>query len=307
MLDTGPLNFDVYRLRVFCSVVEHKSFTRAAQELLTTQPAISLHVRALERAFRAPLLDRRRRQIVPTEAGSAVYAFARGVLAGMSETAQAVAEYAASERGRLAVGATTSTGNYVLPAIVAEFRRLNHGVQIRMRVGTRTRIVDGVLSGDLQFGYVELGDVPKGLRSERMHSEDLVFFAAADHRLARARRLSVERLRSEDLVTGISGASYYAEKVSRQLQPLGLAARSAPLEVGAPEATKRIVACSDAVGLLPRSAVADELGRGDLVELKPDGVRLQLSYELLFAAPAERTPAGSSFLSFVRGRLGTAR
>jgi DNA-binding transcriptional LysR family regulator len=300
----GPLNFDVYRLRVFCAVVEHKSFTRAAQELLTTQPAVSLHVRALERAFHAPLLDRGRRQIVPTQAGATVYAFACDMLARMNETAQTVAEYASGTQGRLLLGASTSTGNYVLPAVVAEFRGLHQGAYIRMRVGTRTRILDGILTGDLQFGYVEVGDIPRGLRAERMHSEDLVFFVAAGHSLLSASELRIEHLREHDLVTGISGASYYAEQVSRQLQPLGLAPTPAPLEVGAPEATKRIVAASNAVGLLPRSAVAIELAQGELVELSLQGARLRMSYELVFPSNAERTPLASTFLDFIRSHLG---
>lgn len=307
MLPDAPLNFDLYRLRVFCSVVEHKSFTRAAQELLTTQPAISLQIRTLERGFRTSLLDRSHRQIAPTQAGAAVYAFARDVLAQLNETAQAVAEYSSGGVGRLSLGATTSAGDYVLPTVLAEFRALHQGTRLRMRVGTRTRILDEVLSGDLQFGYVEVGDVPTGLHAIRMHREDLVFFLAPPHRLAAAGSVTLEQLRDEDLVTGISGASYYAESVSRQLQPFGLAPTPSPLEVGAPEATKRIVAASDTIGLLPRSAVADELARGELVELRVDGISLGMSYELVCAPNAARLPLESSFIDFLRGRLGVAR
>jgi DNA-binding transcriptional LysR family regulator len=301
------LNFDLYRLRVFCSVVEHKSFTRAAQELLSTQPAISVHVRALEHAFGAELLDRSRRQIASTEAGAVVYAFAQEVLTRMNETAQTVAELSSGAQGRLRLGATTNTGNYVLPPLLADFRAEHPGARLRMRVGTRNRVLDELVTGDVEFAYIEVGEVPSGLRAERMHSEDLVFIAAPSHLLAGSPAIDPDRLREQDLVTGISGASYYAESVARQLQPLGLMPTLAAFEMGSPEATKRLVVASAAVGLLPRSAVAAELARGELVELAVQPTHLRISYELVYAASAKRTPLATSFIDFIRGRIGSQR
>lgn len=293
-------DFDLHRLAVYCAVVEHRSFSRAAEELFLSQPAVSAHVRALEQAFRARLLDRSHHEVVPTEAGQAVYSLAREVLARTRVTVDLVSELHAGVAGQLCVAATTSLGNYVLPNVLARFRVDHPGAHLRMRVGTRARVVDEVISGDAEFGYAEAGDLPRGIVGEPMHAEDLVFFAAPGHRLARLGSVGPRDLQQEELVTGISGTSYYAEVVSRALEQVGLAPGRRELEMGAPEATKRFVASSNAIALLPRPSVAREVARGELAELAVDLPRLRVSYQLIYRPRLARSPLGCDFLEFLR-------
>lgn len=293
------VSFDLYRLAVYCAVVEHHSFSRAAEELLVSQPAVSTHVRALEAAFHNQLLDRSHREIVTTEAGAAVYSLARDILARTRETSEVVADLRSGESGRLSLGGTTTIGNYVLPGMLAKFRSSHPGARIRMRVGTRSRIMDDVVSGDVEFGYMETGDLPKGLAAERMNTEQLVFFVAPHHRLA-SQPVGADELRGQELVTGISGTSYYAAMVERQLRQLGLAAAPAAMEMGAPEATKRVVAATTAVGLLPRPAVAGEIARGELAELHVEGAALWMSYQLVYRRHIYRSPLAVAFLASMK-------
>src|SRR5436190_6741338 len=127
-------------LEVFCTVVQCESFSGAAEQLIMTQPAVSMQVQAVERHFGVQLLERRNRRVVLTEAGQAVHRWAQEVLRSEAETRAQVDELRHAEAGRVVIGASMTVGSYVLPKILSRVKREHPGAEIVLRLGERGEI-----------------------------------------------------------------------------------------------------------------------------------------------------------------------
>src|SRR5919202_1626061 len=155
LMDDASLT--LYKLRVFCEVIERQSFTLAAEHLFTTQPAISVHMRSLEQVFGTRLVYREGRRSLPTEAGEAVYRYARGVLQETEQTRALVSELRDAQTGRIAIGATAVVGSYVLPQLISRFKQRNSSADLVLRVAPADTVRDETLAGQHDFALVEAG------------------------------------------------------------------------------------------------------------------------------------------------------
>src|SRR5688572_24871570 len=154
-MDDGSLT--LYKLRVFCEVIERQSFTLAADHLFTTQPAVSVHIRSLEHFFGTRLVYREGRRSLPTEAGAAVYRYARGVLRETEQAHALVSELRDAQIGRIAVGATVAVGSYVLPQLISRFKQRNSRADLVLRVAPAATVREETLAGQHDFALVEAG------------------------------------------------------------------------------------------------------------------------------------------------------
>jgi DNA-binding transcriptional LysR family regulator len=128
-----------FRIRVFRAVAHHLNFSRAAEELLLTQPAVTQQIKALEEEFGVPLFDRGGGRISLTQAGKALLPFADRMKSLSEEARCAVAEESGQQVGELALGASQTIAQYLLPNLIAKFRELHPKVHVTALVGTRTR------------------------------------------------------------------------------------------------------------------------------------------------------------------------
>jgi LysR family transcriptional regulator, transcriptional activator of the cysJI operon len=146
---------DTRQLAAFCSVVELRSFSQAAERLGVSQPAVSLQIRSLEQRVGQQLLDRSGRRVEPTEAGLALYRGAQRMLALEEQLLEQVAsESAGTLRGRLELGASSGPGETVLPLLLAEFQRANPEVRVALIVSDTQTVVDRVARRELELGVV---------------------------------------------------------------------------------------------------------------------------------------------------------
>ncbi|MGH7367159.1 MAG: LysR family transcriptional regulator, partial [Candidatus Rokuibacteriota bacterium] len=129
------------QLEVFLAVARARSYRQAAEALHTSQPALSQHVRELEGELGARLLDRLSRGVVLTEAGRLLEERAKRVFATLADAREVLGELKGLQRGSLLVGASTTPGVYVLPAVIAEFRRRHPGIELRLRIAN-SRVIE---------------------------------------------------------------------------------------------------------------------------------------------------------------------
>src|SRR4051812_23061791 len=138
-----------------------------------TQPAVSMQVQAVERHFGAPLLQRRNRRVVLTEAGQAVYKWASQVLRTEIDTRRIVDELKHAETGRVAVGSTVTIGSYILPPILTRFKQLHPGVDYGYKQADRDELVSDVMAGVLDCAVLIARQLPTGLAVEVLGSEEM--------------------------------------------------------------------------------------------------------------------------------------
>src|SRR5947209_4448820 len=178
------MNFSLHQLQIFVAVAEELSFSRAAEQLLLSQPAVSMQVKALERAVGLPLFDHVGRRVQLTEAGSDFLRRARQILGLTTEAAEAMADLRAGRHGRLRVVATTTVGIYTVPRFLGGYHRRHPEVEIRLEVANWERTCARLFAGEADIGIAGPHPQPE-LHMEPFMDDRLVVIAAPSQPFAR--------------------------------------------------------------------------------------------------------------------------
>ncbi|TMD77879.1 MAG: LysR family transcriptional regulator, partial [Chloroflexi bacterium] len=171
-------------LRVFLTVAEHEHITRASEELILSQPAVTKTIQHLEQEVGLELIERHGRRIALTHAGHVLHNYARRVFAVEREMEEALSALRDVDAGEVTVAASTTTGVYLLPPIVARYHARYPKVTLNITILNSHEIVEETLNWNLDFGLVE-GDasaLPQGLRVEVFAHDELVLVVSPKHR-----------------------------------------------------------------------------------------------------------------------------
>ncbi|MBM2809461.1 MAG: LysR family transcriptional regulator [Chloroflexi bacterium] len=292
-------------LEVFCTVVERESYSAAAEQLIMTQPAVSMQVQVVERHFGVQLLERRRHRTVLTEAGRTVYDWAREVLSTEANARRVVDELKHARSGRVVIGATMTLGSYVLPPILSPFKREHAEAEIVVRLGERAEICNEIESGTIDCAVLIARDIPSQLDVETVGREEVIFMCAPSHRLATHDSVSVEELLNESFVMAPKGTSY-RRAIDGLLQANGLGNLPVHMQLDGAEGIKRAAQQGLGIGIGFRLGAEWELQHGLLCELRIPSVELHLELGLVHGAPSSLSPMAQEFLSYLRQALTTS-
>jgi DNA-binding transcriptional LysR family regulator len=290
-----------HRLKVFYVVAQRHSFSRAAEELYTSQPNVSKHVRQLEAELGASLFHRLGSGIELTDAGRALYRYAQQVLDLTSEMQRTLAELEGLERGYLRLGASSTPGLYLLPKMVAEFTRRHPGLEVSLSINNSSRVVGEVLAGKLDLGFVAGFLEAAGLQIQPFAPDEVVLIAPAEHRLAWQANVSTEELAGEAFVVREAGSGT-RQAMDKALETLGIGPQRT-LEMRGCEAIKRAVAAGLGLSFVSRYALDLELGQGVLTVLRTPGFNHSRELHAISRKDARLSPAALAFLAFARKRV----
>jgi DNA-binding transcriptional LysR family regulator len=297
---------DTRQLAAFVAVVERKSFSRAAEQLGLTQPAVSLQIRSLEKRFGRQLLDRSGRSVEPTEAGRRLYRRAQRLLALEEQLVEeVVAETDGELRGAVEIGASTGPGGGVVPLLLCEFQLRNPEVEISLSVFDTQRVVELVAGRELELGVVGAARRHRSVVFEPFFRDEVVLVCAPGHRFA-GKKLSLEQLRDEPLIVMQEGAGV-RQVIEDELRQAGVRLRDfdVRLELGLQESVKSAVAAGYGVSFISRSAVEAELAAGTLAAAQVEGVEPSREISLVRSSGRPLTHAAEAFVAFARERLRT--
>lgn len=260
---------DLGAIQAFVAVAEHDSFSRAADRLFLTQPAISKRVSALEDELRTRLFDRMGRSVRLTEAGEALLPHARRVLAEMDASRQAVTDLQGTVGGRLRVGTSHHIGLHRLPAILRAFAAAYPQVELDLRFMDSEEVCRAVEHGELELGIVTLPEHPPAtMETELLWPDPLEFVAGHDHALARLDVVTPAALAGQAAI--LPAANTFTRRiVAEALRPHGVRPRVA-LETNYLETIKMMVSVGLGWAALPRTMCDHELIRLDVA-----GITLQ--------------------------------
>ena len=177
----------LHQLRLLVTVAERGSFTQAAEALHISQPAVSAQVRELERRYGQPLLERQARGVRLTEAGRLAVSYAERILGLTTELDRTLADLRGVQRGRLTLGASTTPGEYVLPALIGGFVQRYPGIEVALSIGNSQVIGAAVLAHRLDFGFVGIPLNDRHLIVTPFAEDEIVLFAAPAHTAAHSR------------------------------------------------------------------------------------------------------------------------
>jgi DNA-binding transcriptional LysR family regulator len=295
---------DTRQLAAFCTVVERKSFSQAAERLGVTQPAVSLQVRSLEKRLGRKLLDRSGRRVEPTEAGLALYQGAQRMLA---LEGQLLDELKAGEGGELGgtleLGASTGPGSTVVPVLLCEFQRQNPGVAVSLSISDTQSVVERVAERELELGVVGAARRHRGVVFEPFFRDEVVLACPPGHPFA-DRSVSLEELRAASLIVMQEGAGV-RQVIEDELRRAGTRLRDLEprLELGLQESAKSAVAAGYGVTFISRAAIEADLASRTLACARVEGLEPAREISLVRSAGRSPTRVAESFLAFARARL----
>ncbi|WP_456385654.1 selenium metabolism-associated LysR family transcriptional regulator [Desulfolithobacter sp.] len=291
---------ELRKLEVFCKVVELGSFTRAAEDVLLSQPTVSEHVRSLEQELGQKLLDRLGREVEPTPVGRLLYDYGRKMLRLHQDALQAVEQYGGRLSGRILIGCGTIPGTYILPRLIGSFRDQYPSIRATLRISASRHIAREVLHGELEIGVIGARWNETGLIWEEVFSDQLVLVVPPVHPWASRSSVDLEELLHEPFIFRESGSG--TRRVFTQiLEQHGM--RPSQLqevaEIGSTAAVKEAVRAGIGISILSSRAVADDERCGQLVTVPVNDVVLHRPFYLIRRKRRELSPVASVFLEYL--------
>lgn len=260
-----------FRLKVFRSVARNLSFTRAAQELFVSQPAVTKHIQELETAYRVQLFERMGSRIALTESGRLLLAHCDRILDDYDRLAYDMSLLHRQHEGTLVVGASTTVAQYVLPPLMARFLEKFPRVELSLVSGNSREIEEALADHRIHVGFVEGVGRRPALRYTPFLRDELVAIVAPSHPLATPdAEISAERLRTVPLVLRENGSgTLEVIRDALAAHNLRLSDMCVRMHLGSTEGIKLFVAQSDCMGIVSVRSVHREVyeGRFRLVEI----------------------------------------
>jgi len=289
---------ELHSLRVFLTVANEKSFSRAADKLLRTQPAISLSIQRLELALGEKLIDRSAKDLLLTDAGRIVLEYARRFENLQNDVENALGELRDRSSGRLTIGANESSTLYLLEHIES-YRRRFPKIKVQIRRSLSSKIPAELIDGDLELGILTYDPEDDRLVSRVIYTDHLAFIVAPAHRLASCGEVPIAELGSENFIAH-NVVSPYRAVVIREFQrhkvPLNM-----DLEMPTVEAIRKMVERNEGVAFLPRMCVEAEIRHGLLREVKVKELEVERKIRLVYPARRALSHAAAAFLELVGG------
>jgi DNA-binding transcriptional LysR family regulator len=295
-------DLDLYKLEVFYWVAELKSFSDAAEHLSLRQPTVSAHVQELEKALGGELLYRIRGRVSLTPLGEMVAEKARNLLAFKREAVAAVEQFHGTLSGELWIGGSNIPGQYLLPPRLGAFVKKYPEVKPILRIGDSAGIVDEVLEGKVELGFVGFKGENGPLSFEKIWQDEMILAVPKDHRWVGRKSVELTDLRSEKFVSRERGSGTL-DSFRELLAKKGRAAEkilNVVMELGNTEAIKEALIAGVGVSILSRTSIRRELADGILVEIPIRGLKMERDFYEVFHKRRPLSPLSQAFSEFLR-------
>ncbi len=288
---------DINQLEVLAVVAREKSFSRAAESLNRTQPAISQSVRRLEQEIGEKLFDRSSKDGTLTLAGEVLLDYAKQML-NLRLTAQnAIKEMRDLHHGKVTISANEHTVFYLLP-IVQEFRRLYPLVKIEVQRGVASRIPKEVMAREVELGIISFKPNDTSVKSISVGTDELTLIVSPNHSLAGKSSVSVKELGVETFIAH-NAPSPYRQKVIETFEKHNTRLNIS-VELPSLEAIKRLVEKGVGVALIPKLTAQSEIANGQLKALSVQEMKLERKLHLIYRRNSVLSHAAKVFLKLVK-------
>lgn len=302
-------SLDNFRLVVFRAVAEQHSFRKAAEELYLTQPAVSLQIKALEEDIGVQLFDRTGTRIALTEAGKVLLGYSRQANALFVQAEQEIAALSGDQVGQLALGASSTIAQYVLPRLLGEFSREHPRVRPTMISGNTEQIVEAVEKQKIELGLIEGPARSRDVRTEPFLEDELVLIVSAAHEWAELKAVPCSEIAAAPLLMRERGSG------TRRVVEMALAKHGVKtnalrivMELDSTEAIKSAVEAGLGIGFVSRWAIAKDLRLDSSFRIVDvQGVHIRREFLLAYSSGPEPQGLAQEFRRFLFSRAGTQR
>jgi DNA-binding transcriptional LysR family regulator len=288
---------DLSELEVLISLAQEGSFSRAAECLHRSQPAVSQAIRRLEDEVQAQLMDRTSRKVVLTGAGTALLGYAKRMVQLREDARRALDELRHYKRGVLRLVANESVCNYVLPPLLKAYRLALPSVKIEVMQHPSNGVPSMLEEQDVDFGFLSFTPVQHNLVSRLLFRDELALVVYPQHPLARVRGVTLQQLGGEKFIGHLAqtpSRKRLLDLFAREGAPLGIV-----MELSSLETIKDFVKGGDGIAILPRMCCERELAAGELVSPPVRGLAIGRDIRVVFPRSHTHSPAAAAFLALL--------
>lgn len=289
-------------LQVFVKVVEKENFSKAAEELHMTQPAVSQYIRGLEESVGTRLLERSNKYVRLNKAGEIVYHHAKEILALYTKMQSLVDDLTNNASGPLAIGASYTFGEYILPHIIARLQKGYPLISPSIKIHNTKEIIELVDTHQLDIGIIEGHFKNSNLHSEVVSEDQMVIVASPGHRFLKNKAgLSLGELEEEAWILREEGSG--TREAAENLFRMHEFTPKKVMEFGSTQLIKESVEAGLGISLLSNWAIEKELRNGYIAVLPVEGLPFTRHFSILTHSPFQ-TKALKTFIETLRGYMG---
>ena len=295
------MGMEDHKLKVFCTVAETKSFSKASEIIHLTQPAVSLLVQAIEETYETKLFDRASNTVTLTPAGEMLYRYAKEILNLYAAAEKNIGEIIGFVKGSISVGASSTIGNYLLPGVIAAFRKTHPKIKVHLLIGNTKRVVELLNAGNIDIGLVE-GDVARQkMVVDKLVADELALIVPPLHPLAKKRNVSIFEITKEPFIFREEGSGT-RQVIEKYLGKYSITPQNMMISMvlGSTEAIKESVENGIGIAIVSRWAVRKEIKYGTLKPLSFKEEKMLRDFSLIFQKKAISSHAVDEFLSYLK-------
>ena len=295
-----------FRLVVFRAVAEQLSFRKAAEELYLTQPAVSLQIKALEEDVGVQLLDRTGARITLTAAGQVLLTYCEQIKMLLAQTKHEIAALSGEHAGQLALGASTTIAQYVLPRLLGEFRREHPRVHPTLISGNTEHIVEAIEKQKIVLGFIEGPARSREVKTQPFLEDELVLIASTAHEWTERSSVSCSEIAATPLLMRERGSgTRHVIELAIERQGVKRNTLQIVMELDSTEAIKSAVEAGLGIGFVSRWAIAKDMRLGSSFEIvEVQGLRIKRQFLIASKSGPELQGLAVEFRRFVAARAG---
>lgn len=292
---------DLWQLKVFTSVVNQKSFSRAGKNIHISQPTVSSHIKELEEHFNCRLLDRLGREVMPTKAGQILYSYANKLLSLKDETESAISDFLGNIKGELIIGGSTIPAGYIIPKIIGPFAASFPDVFINMRAGDTAEIINNILNGEMETGIVGAMVEHPEISQEKLVDDEMKLIIPASHKWAGQKQINCSLLFTEPFIAREEGSGTW-ESITESMGESGFIPEDLKIiaRMGNTASVIQGIINNAGVSILSTIAVEDAVNTGRLKALSVKGLNLKRGFYITTHKKRTLSPISQAFIKFIK-------
>jgi LysR family transcriptional regulator, transcriptional activator of the cysJI operon len=290
-----------HKLRVFCTVAETRSFSKTSEIIHLTQPAVSLQIQALEEKYETKLFDRSSSTVSLTPAGEILYKYAKEILVLYASAEKTIGKQTGIVKGSITIGAGSNIGNYILPSVITEFKKMHPKIKLYLIVANTKRVVELLNAGNIDLGIVEGEVLKQKMVIRKLLADELLLIVPPDHPWAKRKDVAIAELLKEPFIFREAGSAT-RQMIEKFLGRHGITPHDMKITtiLGSTEAIKDAVESGLGISIISRWAARKESRYGTLQLLNIKDEKIMRDFSLIISKNSVSSNSLEEFLTFLK-------
>jgi len=295
-------NITIQQMEAIIALVEEGSFSRAAQRMLLTQPALTKNIKNVEDCLGTRLANRSSAGISLTPEGKILFDYARRMVKLRDEARGRIMALSKDTGGNVYLSASTIPATYILPRALSDFNKKNADIHIYIKTADSEEAMNMVLDNEVELGFIGKNPLNKKLKAESLWKDRLILVVSKDHAWCKKKSVTLPELLNEPFVIREKGSATKElfESYLKKSKSISLAQFNICGELGSSEAIKEAVIAGWGVSVISAHAVSRELSQGLLCEVPVQGYLMERNFYLIYRCQFDFRSFHKTFISFIK-------